>query len=299
MLQPASHITVCVCTFRRPEFLRRLWDGLRCQHTAGLFSFSLAVVDNDSVASAQEAVRAMRQDSILEVQYLLEPEQNIALARNRALAHAHGDFLAFIDDDEFPPPDWLLSLFRAVHQFQADAVLGPVLPHFDQQPPAWILRGRFFERPRHLTGTVLPWTNTRTGNILLHRSVFQDSRFRFNPDFGSGGEDRELFRRMIAAGCRFVWCDEAPVFEAVPPGRCRRTFLLRRALLRGKTPYNHSFSAHLKSVIAIPAYSLLLPLLALTRHHWFMKYLVSYCDHLGRILAAMGLQVVKDKYISE
>jgi hypothetical protein len=33
----------------------------------------------------------------------VEPRQGIARARNLAVAHAHGDFLAFLDDDELPP----------------------------------------------------------------------------------------------------------------------------------------------------------------------------------------------------
>ena len=36
------------------------------------------------------------------VKYCVEPRQNIALARNKALQNAEGDLIAFIDDDEFP-----------------------------------------------------------------------------------------------------------------------------------------------------------------------------------------------------
>ena len=36
-------------------------------------------------------------------------KQNIALARNKAIENAKGDFIAFIDDDEFPLDQWLLN----------------------------------------------------------------------------------------------------------------------------------------------------------------------------------------------
>ena len=126
------------------------------------------------------------------------------------------------------------------------------------------------------------------------------SKTRFRPEFGSGGEDKDFFRRMIAQGNRFVWCAEAHVYETVPPERLSRSFMLRRALLRGKTPYNQSTPlSYLKSLVAIPLYTLLLPLLFFIRHHLFMKYLISFFDHIGRILAFLKINVVKEKYVVE
>jgi len=292
-----KHITVCICTFKRTDFLRRLLTELDCQKTEGLISYSVIVVDNDRSLSAQNVVQSFQQTSKLEVWYFVEPEQSIALARNKAVENAQGDFIAFIDDDEFPSRDWLLNLFKAYRRFKAHGILGPVLPHYEAKPPAWIIKGRFHERPSHKSGTVLPWTLTRTGNVLLRRDLFDDKDNMFRPEFGSGGEDRDFFRRKIGQGCKFVWCAEAPVYETVPPERYTRSFMLRRALLRGKTPYNQSVLPLVKSGLAIPAYTILLPFLLFTRHHIFMKYLVSYFDHIGRMLALLGIDVIRQKYV--
>ncbi|HEY1248849.1 MAG TPA: hypothetical protein VGE97_07680, partial [Nitrososphaera sp.] len=148
----------------------------------------------------------------------------------------------------------------------------------------------------HRTGDVLKWTNTRTGNVLLKRAIFSDKENMFRPEFGSGGEDRDFFRRMIATGMRFVWCAEAPVYEAVPAERCTRSFMLRRALLRGQLPHFSSIDI-VKSLIAVPLYALLLPFLLFGSHHVFMKYLIKDCDHLGRICSCLGLRLIKDRYV--
>jgi succinoglycan biosynthesis protein ExoM len=294
-----KHINVCVCTFKRPVLLRRLLNELDRQRTDGLFNYSAVVVDNDHSKSAQDVIRTFQQTSNLDVLYCVEPEQSIALARNKAVENANGNFVAFIDDDEFPDQNWLLNLFKAYNEYKADGILGPVLPYYETKPAVWIIKGKFHERPSHESGTILPWNLTRTGNVLLRRDIFVGKDNMFRPEFGSGGEDRDFFRRMIKQGYKFVWCAEAPVFEVVPPERCRRSFMLRRALLRGKTPYNHSIFAYLKSLVAIPVYTLLLPILIFMRHHIFMKYLISYFDHIGRILYLGGVSVIKEKYIME
>jgi hypothetical protein len=51
----------------------------------------------------------------------------------------------------------------------------------------------------------------------------------------------------------------------------------------------------LKSVIAVPAYALALPLLLLAGHHYFMRYLVRLADHVGRLLASVGLNPVTER----
>jgi glycosyltransferase involved in cell wall biosynthesis len=277
--------------------LARLLSELEEQETQSLFDYSIVIVDNDAAESARQTVESWSRQSKNSIKYCVEPEQSIALARNRAVENARGDFIAFIDDDEFPAENWLLDLFKAYNEFKTDGILGPVLPHYETKPPEWVIKGKFYERPSHKTGTILDWTNTRTGNVLLRRDLFDGRDNMFRPEFGSGGEDRDLFRRLIGQGCQFAWCAEAPVFEVVPPERCKRSFMLRRALLRGKTPYNRNFGSYLKSLIAIPSYTLALPFLLCTSQHSFMKCLIKCFDHVGRILAFVRVHVVKEKYV--
>src|SRR5436190_3642037 len=123
------HICVCICTFKRLPFLRRLLAALAVQETGGLFSFSVVVADNDRHASARSVADEWGAGTALRVEYCLEPRQNIALTRNQAIAHAKGDFIAFIDDDEWPTSRWLLTLFTACRDYDVDGALGPVKPH--------------------------------------------------------------------------------------------------------------------------------------------------------------------------
>lgn len=293
-----EHISICICTFKRPDMLLRTLESLRNQRTDGLFTYSIVVADNDCAESAKATVQAFAASSGIEMKYCMEPTPNIALARNAVVRSARGDYLAFIDDDEFPNGDWLLLMLKACKAHGVAGVLAPVLPHFETEPPAWLRQGGFYERPRHVTGYLMSWQGSRTGNVLLKSGIFEGLNTPFMPAFGAGGEDQDFFRRMNTAGHKFIWCDEAPVYETVPPHRWKRWFLVRRALLRGRTTFRHPQNRArniAKSLVAVPLYLIVLPVFLIMGHHLFVKYLVKLCDHGGRLLALMNLNPVKER----
>jgi glycosyltransferase involved in cell wall biosynthesis len=299
MTDASAHVAVCICTYKRPGSLRRLLESLRDQRTDGLFTYSIVVVDNDRAQSARTTVSDCTARSPVPIEYLVEPHQGIPLARNKAIEHAAGDFVALIDDDEWPTGGWLLTLFTGLIGHGADGILGPVIPRFDKEPPRWVVEGRFYERPRHPTGLRLAPGQCRTGNVLLRRTVLAavDSPV-FRPELWRG-EDRDFFRRAIERGLVFVWCAEAAVFESIPPERWRRTIMLERALLRGQLSLRHPTPMALDimtSLVAVPIYAIALPFAQAVGHHRFMGCLLRLCDHLGRLLAAVGIRAVKHPY---
>ena len=123
MNQPRHEISVCICTFRRPALLARLLGELKAQHDDKLYALRVIVADNDDARSALPVVESAKPGLGLPVEYVHEPERNIALARNAAVAKASGDLVAFIDDDEFPAGDWLPSLVRCLDRMDVDGVL--------------------------------------------------------------------------------------------------------------------------------------------------------------------------------
>lgn len=302
MSEPAHHISICICTYRRPQLLRRLLDSLRDQETDGLFTYSITVADNDSLRSAEAVVSEFVGCSQTPVRYCMEPQRSVSLTRNKAIENASGDFIAFIDDDEFTTKDWLRTLFEACSKEGVAGVLGPVNSHFDVAPPDWVSKGHFYQHSICRTGSVVEWTKARTGNVLFKREILAPEELPFRPQFRGGGADQDFFRRMIENGHRFIWCEEAVAYEVVPPVRWKRSFMLKRALLRGgATPLHPTFGPRdiLKSVIAVPAYSLALPFALVLGHHRFMRVMISLCDHVGKLLACLGIRPIKVAYVTE
>lgn len=296
-----NHISVCICTYKRPQFLSRLLKEIADQETSCLFTYSIVVCDNDRLESAKSVVSEFAAVSAIPVGYCVEPRQNISLARNKAIENAEGDLIAFIDDDEFPAKLWLLTLFKACYEHNVDGVLGPVKRYFDEVPPKWLLKSNFYERPTYPTGLVIDYRKGRTGNALLKRRILEGCPQPFRPEV-LVGSDQDFFRRMIENGYVFIWCNEAIAYEIVPPIRWKRSFMLRRALLRGQSNLTRSTTGTVKitkSLVAVSVYTLALPFSLILGQHRFMTLLVKIFDHLGKLLARVGINPITDPYVTD
>ena len=230
----ATHIAVCVCTYRRPQGLRRLLESLARQDLAAQpgARISIVIADNEASPATRRLCTTFGQEHGLSPRYIPVTERGISQARNACLEGlpVDTDFIAFVDDDEMPAPRWLDRLLAMQRQTDADVVYGPVVPIFPVDTPAWIRQGDWFHKPRqHATlrdGQEIGFA--ATCNCLLRGTIVMESGLRFDPAFGlSGGEDKLFFRQIKARGYRIVWSRQAVVRETVPPARARLAYLLK------------------------------------------------------------------------
>jgi succinoglycan biosynthesis protein ExoM len=284
--------------------LERLLRKLSLQEMGGLFEFSVVVVDNDVEGPAKETVMRLGTELGLDITYEIEPVQTIPAARNHALRLAKGNYIGVIDDDEFAPPNWLITMYKAIQTFDVDGALGPVHPFFEEEPPAWLVKSGFCERPVHRTGILLNWNQTRTGNVLLKKEVFDKHNLYFDLNCKTSGSDKEFFREAMERGCRFVAVEEAPVYEIVPPERQTKGYYLRRAVVHAsnerkfRAPYLRGlskFTAPMRALAALVVYTSILPLSAVIGTHALMIYGEKVAYHLSWLLAMVGVDLAKKR----
>jgi succinoglycan biosynthesis protein ExoM len=284
--------------------LLRLLKNVSLQKTRDRFTLSVVVVDNDTAGSSKEDVMRSRSELGIEILYGIEPEKTIPAARDHALRLAKGNYIAIIDDDEFPPDYWLVTLYEAIQTYHVDGALGPVYPFFEQRPPRWLIRGGMLNLPHFKTGTLLQWRQTRTGNVLLKKEVFDRYGIAFDKTFTTGGSDQAFFRQAMKLGFRFIAVEEAPAYEIVPPERWRRIYFLRRALVNGFNAHKYvaregnkrdQIAAFLKSSFALVAYTVSFPVFACFGTHVMINCLQNGLYHLSMVAATFGIEILKKR----
>ena len=142
-------ISVAVCTRDRPESLAPCLHAISALCPA---PHEVLVIDN---APATDATARLVTEMFPAVRYVREMLPGLDRARNRAIAEAHGDVIAFTDDDVEVDAAWLApvgTLFA--HNPELVAVTGLVLPRELATEAQWLFEryggfARGFERRWH------------------------------------------------------------------------------------------------------------------------------------------------------
>jgi succinoglycan biosynthesis protein ExoM len=297
-----QRVSVCLATFRRNERLLAVLEDLGRQER---LPDQVVVVDNDPSGGARLIIEQYRASGVpFPVDYDVQPEPNIAITRNRTVQLASGDWIAFIDDDERAPREWLGELLHAIETFDADGVLSPVEPQVPSNAPAWIRRGRFYDFPHQPEGAEVPLNRMRFGNVLLRADYLHSEDGPFNPRYGlMAGEDVDLLVRLARKGAKIVWSERAPVFEPVEAKRLSLRFLALRAVSGGQMFARYTLDGNFKAVgwfgrglfvfrsLAQLIVSAVIAAVSLPfgRHHaaaWYIKA----CANFGKLSVLWGWQ---------
>jgi glycosyltransferase involved in cell wall biosynthesis len=298
-IRPA--VILCVPTFRRSDGLRKLLsDVARLDYQGPL---SVIVVDNDADQLAGEAVaRAMAPGFPFPLTCVVEPRRGRTYACNTAFTAAcrapATDYVAVLDDDEYPAPTWLAEMTATAIRYEADIVGGPVFPVFED-PDHWLAKGGLYAPRRFVSGRVEMIYGA--GSMLIRRDVlahYLDEPFSHAFAF-TGGSDHEFFIRCRRDGCRFAWADDARVFEATPRARTTPCWLLLRYFRKGTeaTRIDRRYSPGRASAIrrwgagiGLIAYGLLaVPVVAGRGRTSIMAKLLDAARGVGRLAAEFDL----------
>lgn len=111
--RPAPMFTIVLNTYNRAPVVPRAVRGVLAQSFEG---FELVVVDDGSTDDTEEVISRFHDPRL---RYIRKLNAGLAAARNTGLAAAHGDFVAFMDDDDQVEPSWLERLAGALNDREA------------------------------------------------------------------------------------------------------------------------------------------------------------------------------------
>jgi succinoglycan biosynthesis protein ExoM len=299
---PDGAIAVGLCTYKRPDGLARALDHIALSIADLGRPVSIIVVNNDANdQKAEPVVKAFSTRTGVTVHFETEPTPGISAARDAIFARADQlgvRWLAMMDDDEWPTPQWLRELLATQARTSASVVGGPVEPVFPEGQEQLNRLARYWSVvPQLLDGKPFVFC---TCNFLIDLDALRGRpRPLFDPAFGlSGGGDTVFFRSLFYDGLQMAWASDAVMQEEVPPSRASVAWLRTRRFRGG----NHAVQWETRDAgaartaaktLGLIARLAIYPLLRREPDSVMLGWLLESDKVRGRIASHLGTLVVE------
>jgi glucosyl-dolichyl phosphate glucuronosyltransferase len=170
-------------------------------------------------------------------------ERGLSGARNSGIARAHGDLIAFLDDDAIADPQWLEQLSQDMQNPQILGTGGTVLPQWIDHEPVWLPEEFYWVVGCTYRGLPLksaPVRNPIGASMCIRREVFTTVG-GFRSGIGRVGtrpvgcEETELCirARQYWPQRTFMFHPQARVSHRVPGQRARWKYYWARCYAEG------------------------------------------------------------------
>ncbi len=198
MSDNAPRVSVVIPTYNRPVFLQQAIESVLGQ-TFG--DFEILVIDDGSTSETRSVVEILNDPRI---RYVRQENAGRSAARNRGLALARGEYVAFLDDD-----DLYLSEKLTVEVAFLDA--HPEIGLMAGGAQIIATDGTFLrtwepwrDQPQLTLPTCLYTCPVLTCSVLFRRRWLEALDPWFDPRMDRA-EDTDFWIRLLAAGCPMAW----------------------------------------------------------------------------------------------
>ncbi|OGT79877.1 MAG: hypothetical protein A3H91_07165 [Gammaproteobacteria bacterium RIFCSPLOWO2_02_FULL_61_13] len=223
----AIRIAICIPTYRRNDLLRLCLAAVASLRPPDGSRLLVLIADNDASGGARAVWKESMQSSAMQTFYFVEPRRGLCCIRNRLVQEAlrtGAAWIAFVDDDEQPAPDWLQAHMHSLSASGADVSCGPVILRasgavIGAEPDSGSVPDATPRSPRFVA----------CNNVLFRRKLIAEQGLRFDPLFNfTGGEDFDFFEASRRCGNRHIWTAAAQVYESLTPERSTLRYLFHR-----------------------------------------------------------------------
>lgn len=206
-LENRFKVSVVVPVYNTAEYLPECFDSLVGQ-SIGLDSIQIVVVDDGSTDGSAEVIKAYADRYPGNFVCLSQENSGQGAARNLGLVLCEGEYVGFMDSDDFADADMYRSLYEAVKNADADMCVCGIACFSDhgkgreyvpsgQVPPSLVTQQSLFVAPR--TGPTIR---------IVRRAVLVENDIRFPETRGC--EDNG-FHFKLAPFCKNVVSVPAPM----------------------------------------------------------------------------------------
>jgi glycosyltransferase involved in cell wall biosynthesis len=238
--------SVIICTYNRSKLLLDTLVSLKNQDFPRDI-FEIIVVDNNSTDNTKELVLKLAPAFPIQIKYIYEEKQGLSFARNTGITHAHGQIIAFTDDDVEAEKTWLKSLVSVFQSPDVYGAGGPIRAIWPCELPSWLtdywqryLTINEFPEAHKMGEFKSPFDYPWGANMAFHKKVF-DTIGIFPTNLGRVGslllsnEELELYSRIEAQGKRIVFAPGAIIYHKIPCERMTKQWFYKRTYYQGRS----------------------------------------------------------------
>lgn len=227
-------VTVVVPTRNRERLLADALNSLLDQDYPPTL-YEIVVVDDASTDGTSRMAEAFSQRTQPpDLRFLRQPRKNQNAARNKGVADGNGQLIAFLDDDELAPPEWLSGLVDAARRHpEADCVGGPYRLRFEGRPPRFCAECWPGEGTLDLGDSERLVDRVCGGNMMIRRRVF-DLVGPFDESLSGYWDETEWMLRLAAVGGHVVYSPAPWIVHRRTPDMLRFSRRIRKAFAIGR-----------------------------------------------------------------
>jgi len=208
-------------------------------------TFEIIVVDNCPNGRCQRLVNDLNNKLQVEIKYTIEHQRGLSFARNKGVAIAKGEVIAFLDDDEIASENWLQEITQP---YEIDEKIGcvggkinPVFPA--NNPPSWYsseIQGFFGGVDNGGEAHEINPKNEYLGggNISFKKQLVVDLGM-FDTNLGVrgetsyAGEETALYLKVLKENYKVYYNPKAITYHFIEKERISKKYLYRRAFQNG------------------------------------------------------------------
>ena len=235
-------ISVVICCYNSARLLPTTLHYLSRQQVPPELEWEIVIIDNNSTDDSKEiAERLWGKISSVPIRIIHENKQGAGFARFRGLKEAQHDLVCFIDDDNWPYPDYLkLASEIMSEKSQVGALGGFNEAACESDPPSWYERFAWsyaVGKQAEQAGDVTESRGFLFGaGLVVRKLAWQQvldttglksllSIGRQGKKIAGGGEDTEICFAVKQAGWRLWYDPRFKIYHFLPTHRLRWRYL--------------------------------------------------------------------------
>ena len=227
-------ISVIVPVYNTAQYLPRCLDSILNQDFE---AYEVICVNDGSSDNSIEILREYENKSS-KIKVINQANSGVATTRNTALKHAKGEYLAFLDSDDFVREHYLSRLYDAAIDTRSDIVICNFYRYYEQinlaKPVLYKFRRGVFDKHEILKGLIPDnLIHSYLWNKLWKREIFENYSTFPNMKF----EDFAVMSQLMYKADKIAVINDALYYY-----RIRKTSIVRSISLQTQNDYMKAYA---------------------------------------------------------